>query len=178
MIIKKFEDKSPRLHSTVRGAETAAVIGDVQCGENVSLWYGVTVRGDMDGISIGKNTNVQDGCVLHCDAGTPVRVGEGCVLGHGAIVHSCTVGDGCMIGMGAVLLSGCEIGDHCVVGAGALVTGKTVLPPYSLALGSPARVTGTVSPEQVDGIRRNTEKYIKAARRQLDTAEKFSVKKL
>lgn len=176
LIIKRYKAHMPQLHPTVRAAENAAVIGDVTCEENVNLWYSVTVRGDMDAISIGRDTNVQDGCILHCDVGSPVRIGAGCVLGHGAIVHSCTVGEGCMIGMGAILLSGCEVGEHCIVGAGALVTGKTKLPPYSLALGSPAKVVGRVTPEQVDYIRRNTEKYIETAAHELDAVENFSAK--
>lgn len=168
MIIKPFLTHTPSLHPSVRMAENAAVIGDVTCGENVSLWYGVTLRGDMAPIAVGADTNVQDGCILHCDAGAPVTVGSGCVLGHGAIVHSCTVGEGCMIGMGAILLSGCEVGAHSIIGAGALITGKTVIPPYSLAVGSPARVVGQVTPEQVAYIQKNTEKYIETALFELD----------
>ncbi|MCD7918076.1 MAG: gamma carbonic anhydrase family protein [Clostridiales bacterium] len=168
MIIKPYQGKHPQLHPTVRIAENAAVIGDVTCEAHVSLWYSVTVRGDMDAIFIGADTNVQDNCVLHCDTGTPVRIGRGCVLGHGAIVHSCTVGEGTMVGMGATLLSGCQVGAHCIVGANALVTGKMNIPPYSLVMGCPARVVGQVSPEQADYLRYNTAKYIETAEAQLE----------
>lgn len=168
MILKSFQGKTPQLAPSVRGAENAAVIGDVTCEEQVNIWYSATLRGDMAPIFVGAETNVQDGCVLHCDTGAPVRIGRGCVLGHGAIVHSCTVGEGCMIGMGAVLLSGCEIGDHCVIGAGALVTGKLRVPPYSLVMGSPARVVKSVTQAQLDNIHYNTEKYIRTAQQELE----------
>ncbi len=176
MIIKPYQGKYPKLHPTVRIAENAAVIGDVTCEAHVNLWYSATVRGDMDAIFIGADTNVQDNCVLHCDSGTPLHIGRGCVLGHGAIVHSCTVGEGSMIGMGATLLSGCQVGAHCIIGANALVTGKMSIPDYSLVMGSPARVVGQVTQERADYLRYNTAKYIETAEAELDTVGAASPK--
>lgn len=170
MILKPFRDKSPVLHPTVRGAETAAVIGDVHCGKDVNLWYGVTLRGDTDSITVGEGTNIQDGCVLHCDAGAPVHVGKNCVLGHGAIVHGCTVGDGTLIGMGATLLSGCTVGKGCIIGANALLTGNMTVPDGWLVMGVPAKPIRPVKPEEAAHSEENCREYIQLAREELPPA--------
>ena len=141
-------------------APTAVVRGDVVLGRDCSVWYGAVLRGDCGRITLGEGTNVQDNCVLHDET----TVGRYCVIGHGAVVHGCTIGDECLIGMGSVILSGARIGDHCLVGAGALVTGKTDAPPYSMLLGSPARVVKTLSEEAAAGIRVSAEHYIGLAR--------------
>ena len=116
-------------------AEGACVSGDVTLGKGVNIWYNAVLRGDAGAITVGENTNIQDGAILH----ETTTVGTGCTIGHGAIVHGCTVGDRVLIGMGAVVLTGAVIGSDCIVGAGALVTGKSVIPPGSMVLGSPAR---------------------------------------
>ena len=116
--------------------EGAVVVGDVTLGKGVSVWYNAVIRGDQGPIRIGENTNIQECAVLH----QTTTVGAGCTVGHGAIVHGCTVGDDTLIGMGAILLNGARIGKHCLVGAGALVTGKMDAPDGSLILGSPAKV--------------------------------------
>ncbi len=125
-------------------APTAVVVGDVTLGENVNIWYGAVLRGDSGAITVGSNTNIQENCVLHDET----HVGANCTLGHGAIVHGCTVGDGCLIGMGAIVLNGAKLGDGCLVGAGALVTGKTDAPAGSVLLGSPAKIVKTLTPEE------------------------------
>lgn len=116
-------------------APNAVVVGDVTLGRDVSIWYGAVLRGDSGEIRIGEGTNVQDLCVLH----EKTTIGKGCTIGHGAIVHGCTVGDNTVIGMGAIVLAGAEIGENCLIGAGALVTGKTKAPAGSVLLGSPAK---------------------------------------
>ncbi|MCD7821747.1 MAG: gamma carbonic anhydrase family protein [Clostridiales bacterium] len=178
MILKPFRSAKPQLHPTVRAAETAVVIGDVRCGKDVNLWYGAVLRGDDDAITVGENTNVQDGCILHCDTGAPLRVGAGCVLGHGVIVHSCTVGDNTLVGMGATLLSGCVVGKNCIVGAGALVTGNMVVPDGWLVMGVPAKLVRPTTQAEQAHTGDNTREYIALAQASLPLAGETAPKKL
>ena len=144
-------------------APNATVVGDVTLGKDASVWYGAVLRGDCGPIRIGAGTNIQDNCVIH-DATT---IGENCTLGHGAIVHGCTVGSETMIGMGAIVLSGARIGSRCLVGAGALVTGKTDAPDGSVLLGSPAKIVKEITPEMLEDIRKDAALYIGLAKKQL-----------
>lgn len=167
MIIKKYGDHAPQLHPSVRVAENAAIIGNVTMEEDVNVWYGAVVRGDLDSITVGAGTNIQDNVVVHCDAGAPVKIGKNVIIGHNAIVHSCTVGDNCMIGMGAILLSGCKIGDGAIIGGGAVVSGNLEVPPNTLAVGLPAKVVKPVSPAQQDYMAYDVEEYIATAKNEL-----------
>ena len=139
--------------------EGAFVTGDVRLAKGVSIWYGAVLRGDMGPITIGEDTNIQDGAILHEET----VVGKGCTIGHGAIVHGCTVGDNTLIGMGATVLNGAKIGSDCIVGAGALVTGKMDAPDGSMILGSPAKVVRPLTPEEIAGNRAAMEEYLEAA---------------
>lgn len=170
MLIRAFRDRRPSLHPSVRAADTAAVIGDVTCAAQVNLWYGAVVRGDSDAITIGEGTNLQDNCVLHCDPGTPLRVGRCCTVGHGAIVHGCTVGDHVLVGMGATLLNGCVIGSGSIIGAGALVSGGTVVPPNSLVVGVPGRVVRGVREAEHASQEANVQEYLALAEESLPLA--------
>ena len=143
-------------------APTAQIIGDVTLSPDANVWYGAVLRGDCGPITVGEGTNIQDLCIVH----EKTAIGKYCTVGHGAIIHGCTVGDYCMIGMGAIVLSGAVIGDNCIVGAGALVTGKTNAPAGSLLLGSPAKVVRTVSEEQLSELRANAAHYIELAKEQ------------
>ncbi|MCR4672725.1 MAG: gamma carbonic anhydrase family protein [Lachnospiraceae bacterium] len=142
-------------HSTdkVKIFPGAVVVGDVKIGEGSSVWYNAVVRGDENPIVIGKNTNVQDCAVIHCNEVYPTIIGDGVTIGHAAIVHSATIGDNTLIGMGAIILNGAVIGKDCLIGAGALVTGKTVIPDGSLVLGSPAKVKRQLTEEEIEGNR-------------------------
>ena len=139
--------------------EGARVSGGVTLGKGVNIWYNAVLRGDDGAITVGENTNIQDCAVLHEET----RVGAGCTIGHGAVVHGCTVGDNVLIGMGAVVLNGAKIGDDCIVGAGSLVTGKLDAPAGSMILGSPAKVARPLTAEEIEGIRRSAEGYRKTA---------------
>lgn len=141
-------------------APGAVVTGDVILEKDVNIWYGAVIRGDNGPITIGEGTNVQDNCVVHDET----TIGKFCTLGHGAIVHGCTIGDSCLIGMGAIVLSGAVLGEGCLVGAGALVTGKTNAPAGSVLLGSPAKVVKQLSPEQIQEQRQNALHYVQLAR--------------
>ena len=136
-------------------APNAVVTGEVNLGENVNIWYGAVLRGDSGTITIGDHTNIQDNCVVH----EQTAIGSHCTIGHGAIVHGCTVGDNCVIGMGSIVLNGAILGDGCLVGAGALVTGKTNAPAGSVLLGSPAKVVKTLTPEQIADQRQGALHY-------------------
>lgn len=160
-----FLDTAPQLDATAWVAPTAAVIGDVSLGEGASVWYGASLRGDVQYIRVGARSNVQDNAVLHVTRGThPCVLGEDVTVGHSAVVHGCTVEDGCLIGMAAVVLDGAVIGAGSIVGAQALVTKDTVVPPRSLVLGSPARVVRALTEEEVAGVRANATHYVRLAR--------------
>jgi carbonic anhydrase/acetyltransferase-like protein (isoleucine patch superfamily) len=120
-------------------AETAVVIGKVRIKAGASVWFGAVLRGDNEWIEIGERSNIQDNCTLHTDPGFPLTVGEGCTIGHNAILHGCTIGQNTLIGMGAILLNGAQIGSNCIVGAGALVSENKTVPDNTLVVGSPAR---------------------------------------
>ena len=139
--------------------EGARVAGDVTLGKGVSVWYNAVLRGDEGAITVGENTNIQDGAVMHEET----VVGRGCTIGHNAIVHGCTMGDNVLIGMGAVVLNGAKIGDNCIVGAGALVTGKMDAPAGSMILGSPAKVVRPLTEAEIEGNRGAARGYLHAA---------------
>ena len=145
-------------------APTATVIGDVTLGDEVSIWFGAVLRGDSDTISIGARTNIQDNAVIHCDPNDPAIIGEECIIGHCAIVHGAKLANNVLVGMNATVLNNAEIGEFSIIGANALVTAGTIIPPYSLVLGSPAKVVKKLSEEQVEGIRINAKVYVDKAK--------------
>lgn len=145
--IDRYLQKVPLLGGGVLLAPGAAVIGEVVLADDVSIWYGAVLRGDLAPITVGPRSNIQDGSVLHVGDHSPCAVGQETVVGHRVMLHGCRVGDGCIIGMQATLLDDVVIGDGSVVGAGALVTQRTIIPPRSLVLGAPARVVKTLGDE-------------------------------
>ena len=159
---RDYKGISPKIHKDAFVAETAAVIGDVEIGKDSSVWYGAVVRGDEAPIRIGEKTNVQDNCVLHCDAGTSMNIGENVTIGHGAIVHGATIGDNVLIGMGAIILNGATIGDNAVIGAGAVVKENADIPAASLVVGVPAKVIRTLTEEQISQ-RKTVSYYVELA---------------
>ena len=139
--------------------EGARVVGDVTLGKGVCVWYNAVLRGDEGAITVGENTNVQDGVIMHEET----KVGAGCTIGHHAIVHGCTVGDNVLIGMAATILNGAKIGNNCIVGAGSLVTGKMDAPDGSMILGSPAKVARQLTEAEIENIRASAEGYLHLA---------------
>jgi carbonic anhydrase/acetyltransferase-like protein (isoleucine patch superfamily) len=121
-------------------ADNATVIGKVRIKTGASVWFGSVVRGDNEWIEIGERTNIQDNCTLHTDPGYPLTVGDGCTVGHNAILHGCTIGRNCLVGMGAILMNGAQIGSNCFIGAGALIGNRKIIPDNSLVVGAPGRV--------------------------------------
>ena len=160
-MIISFQDKAPIIASSAFIVDSAQVIGDVVIGDESSVWFNAVIRGDVNYIRIGKQTNIQDGCVLHVSRETfPLIIEDGITVGHNVTLHACTVRSRCLIGMGATVMDGTEIGEDSIVGAGALVTNKTVVPPGSLVLGSPAKVKRPLNEEEIKGIRNSAAHYV------------------
>jgi carbonic anhydrase/acetyltransferase-like protein (isoleucine patch superfamily) len=147
------------IDKTVYVADGARIVGSVTIGEHSSVWYNAVIRGDRSRILIGKSSNVQDCCVIHSPERFPVRIGDFVTIGHGAKIHGAEVGDNILIGMGSLLLNGCKIGSNSVVAAASLVAENTIIPPGSLAAGTPAKVVRKLSPEEIDSIRQNAVEY-------------------
>jgi len=141
-------------------APTAVVIGRVKLGENASVWWNAVIRGDNEQITLGRNTNIQDGCVLHTDPGFPLTTGVDVTVGHLAMLHGCTIDDNSLIGIGAVVLNGVKIGRNCLIGSKALVTEGKEIPDNSLVMGAPAKVVREVSDEHVAMMREAAEHYV------------------
>ena len=142
----------------------AQVIGDVELGEDVSIWHGAVVRGDTDSITIGIRSNVQDNSVVHCTKGFPVEIGENVSVGHGAVVHGCKLDDNVLIGMNATVLNGAHISRNSIVGAGAVVSEGKEFPEGSLILGVPAKAVKEVSPQQIEMIQNNADNYVRLSK--------------
>lgn len=159
-----FCGKVPRDEGAAFVAPNATVQGDVILKAGSTVWYGAVLRGDDGTLTIGENSNVQDNAVLHTGPGLDVTVGRGTSVGHGAVVHGCTVGDGCLIGMHATILNGAAIGDGCLIAAGALVPENMQVPAGSLVIGVPGKVVRPVSAAQADAIKANEEEYLELAR--------------
>jgi carbonic anhydrase/acetyltransferase-like protein (isoleucine patch superfamily) len=154
----------PRLGARVLVAPSAQVIGDVELGDDASVWFGAVLRGDCYPIRVGARTNIQDNAVVHVTGGkAATSIGDDVTIGHAAIVHGCAIGSRCLVGMGSVVLDGAVIGDECLVGAGALVTPRTRVPPRSLVLGRPGRVVRTLGEADLAQIREAAELYVQYA---------------
>ena len=166
-------DVLPEVADSAWVAPGAFVIGKVRLGEESSVWYGAVLRGDTEPVRIGARTNVQDGCVLHADPGFPANVGEGCVIGHNAVVHGCEIGDGCLVGMGATILNGAKIGEGSIVAAGAVIPENREFPPRSLIVGIPAKRVRDVTEEQARDIERGAREYVERAAAHRDSLRAF-----
>jgi carbonic anhydrase/acetyltransferase-like protein (isoleucine patch superfamily) len=165
MAIYQLGDQIPDIADTAWVADNAQVMGLVTMHENASVWFGAVLRGDVENITIGRNSNVQDGSVIHADHGYPVVLGENVTVGHQVMLHGCTIGDGSLIGIQSVVLNGAKIGKNCLVGAGALITEGKEFPDGSMILGSPAKVVRMLTPEQIAGIERSAVHYANNAQR-------------
>jgi carbonic anhydrase/acetyltransferase-like protein (isoleucine patch superfamily) len=158
-MIRSFGGVDPVLAVDAWVAPTAVVIGSVTLGREVSVFFGAVLRADVDSISIGDGSNIQDTAVFHCDTDAPTIVGRNVSIGHAAVVHCCTIEDGCLIGMNATVLTGAVIGAQSLVAAGAVVLEGTVIPPRSLVAGVPAKVRRELSDEEIADIERNAATY-------------------
>ena len=165
MAIYQLDDLTPAIHETAWVADSAQVLGNVQLAQDSSVWFGVVIRGDMDAISVGRGTNIQDNSVLHADHGVPLTIGDNVSVGHQVMLHGCTIGDGSLIGIQAVILNGAKIGKNCLVGAGSLITEGKEFADNSMIFGSPAKAVRQLSAEQIEGLKMISDHYIENARR-------------
>ncbi len=166
MPIYALDGVAPKIDSSVGFvAPDAVLVGDVVVGADVGIWFGVVARGDIETITIGARSNVQENCVLHTDTGFPLTIGENVTIGHSAIVHGCTIGDNSLVGMGATILNGAQIGKNCLIGANALVTEGKVIPDNSMVLGAPGKVVREIDAAGVEALAASAERYVKNARR-------------
>lgn len=159
----EFNHTTPKVHPAARVAENATLVGAVTVEEGASIWYGAVLRADTAAITVGKNSNIQDNCVVHAGDGYNVAIGRNVTVGHAAIVHGCTLEDGCLVGMGAILLNGCVIGEGALVAAGALVPQGKVIPPHTLVVGSPAKVLRPLTEAERAG-ESGAQEYLKLSR--------------
>jgi len=160
-MLRAYRAITPTVHPTAYVDSSAQVIGDVQVGEGSSIWMNAVVRGDVNWIRIGARSNVQDGAIVHVMIGThPTTIGNDVTIGHGAIVHGCTLQDRILIGMGAILLNGVVVGEDSIVAAGTLLTEGTQVPPRSLVMGSPGKVRRELTSDDVETIRGYAERYV------------------
>jgi len=163
-LLLPFQGRAPRIPASAFVAPTATVVGDVQLGEEASVWYGTVLRGDVGSIRIGNRTNIQDLCVLHLTAGgPPIVVGDEVTVGHRAILHGATVEDRCLIGMGSILLDGCVIGEESLVGAGSVVLEGTRVPPRCFLAGIPAKVKGPIPAAVHARLKESADGYVRLA---------------
>ena len=161
-MIRSFKDKSPCIHESAFVSKAACVIGNVEIGENSSVWPGAVIRGDFGRIIIGRNTAIEDNCVVHIADYT--EIGDNVIVGHNATIHCRKVGNNCLIGIGAVLLPGAEIGDDCIIAAGALVTQNAKIPDGSMVMGSPAKITRKLTGDELNMVRFGAQTYTDMAR--------------
>ena len=164
-MIWELDGVRPTIHPDAWVAPDANIIGNVTLEAGASVWFGATLRGDNERITVGTGSNIQEACILHTDMGYPLTIGADCTVGHAAILHGCTLEDRVLIGMGATVLNGAVIGAESLIGAGALVTEGKVIPPRSLVMGAPGKVVRELSDEEVQGLRLSALHYQENAAR-------------
>ena len=163
-MLRPYRGTSPRAHPTAFIDESAQVIGDVEIGEESSVWMCAVLRGDVHWIRVGRRSNIQDGTVVHAEASTsgahPTAIGNQVTIGHGALIHGCTIDDQCLIGMGAIVLNGAHVGAQSIVAAGTLVTEHMKVPPKSLVMGSPGKVKRLLTHAEIADIQTYADRYV------------------
>ena len=162
-MIREFNGKNPKIASSAFVSETAYIAGDVEIGENTNIWSGAVIRGDIAKITIGKNTSIEDNCVVH--SATGIIIGDNTIVGHGAVIHCKKIGNNVLIGNNATVLDNAEIGDYCIIAAGSVVAPETKFPAESLAMGVPAKVKGKLSQKQKDYLTMGSAFNVKLAQR-------------
>jgi len=159
-MIISYNGMTPKIAESAWIADNAVIAGNVEIGENCSVWFGAVVRGEDDAVIIGNNTNIQDNCSVHCDEGSPAHIGDNVTIGHNAVIHGCTIENNCMIGMGSVVLNDAHLHERCLVGAGALITEGKEFEADSLILGSPAKAKGPITEDHRKLLEESAGEYI------------------
>ena len=172
MTLYTFENSTPEIKETSFVAPNASLIGRVKIGENSSVWFNTVLRGDMETITIGNESNIQDLSMGHADPGFPLVLGNRVTIGHHCVLHGCKIGDDCLIGMGAIIMNGVRIGRGSIIGAGAVLLEGMEIPEFSMVIGSPAKIKKTYDESILDNIRKSAKIYVK---RSISYREKSSV---
>ena len=167
-MIYTFEERSVEVAGSCYVADSAVLIGSVVLEEDVSVWFNAVLRGDSDVIRVGAGSNIQDGAVLHTDAGIRMQLGRGVTVGHKAMLHGCEIGDHSLIGIGSIILNRARIGAHCIIGANALVAEGKTIPDGSLVLGTPGRVIRQLTEDEIQALQDRARGYVEKSRRYLE----------
>lgn len=165
MTLYTLDGRTPKIDEDSWVAPDANLIGGVILEVGASVWFGATLRGDNEDITVGRGSNIQENCVLHTDMGFPLFIGEGCTIGHKAMLHGCILGENTLVGMGAIILNGAKIGKNCLIGAGALITEGKEIPDGSLVMGSPGKVVRELDVKAILGLQKSALHYQENARR-------------
>lgn len=171
MGLYEFDGKTPRVHPNAYVSPRASLLGDVEVGEDSSIWESAVLRGDMNYIRIGKGTSIQDNVTVHTTFTHPAIIGDQVTAGHNCVIHACEIGDKTVVGIGAIVLTGAKVGKECVIGAGSVVTENTVIPDRSLVLGIPGKVKREVSDELLEGFLIGAELYVELGRKHKEVNE-------
>ena len=159
-MIMDFEGVTPRINKNTYISESVDIIGKVNVEENVNIWFGTRLRGDMNNIIIGENTNIQENSVVHVDINSPCIIGKNVTIGHGTIIHGCSISDNVLVGMGSIILNNAKIGKNTIIGAGSLVTQGKEFPEGVLILGNPAKVIRQLTEAEIESIQRSADNYV------------------
>ena len=163
-MIYSLEDKKPSIEGTCFIADSATLIGSVVLGDYVNVWFNAVLRADTDLLTVGENSNIQDGSVLHMDKGFPLTIGKNVTIGHKVMLHGCTIGDSSLVGMNAVVLNGAKIGKNCLIGANALVPEGREIPDSSVVLGSPGKIVREVTSSEIESFQSSAKAYVQKGR--------------
>ena len=164
-MIYDFEEQTPKIDPGSWVAPNAVIIGRVELKKNSNIWFNTTLRGDLEPIIIGENSNIQDGSVLHTDPGYKLKVGKGVTVGHMVMLHGCQISDDTLIGIGSIILNNAKIGKNCIIGANSLITENKIIPDNSLVVGSPGRVLRKVTEEEIKAIHENAKHYVDGSKK-------------
>ena len=164
-MIMDFEGVTPRINKNTYISESVDIIGKVNVEENVNIWFGTRLRGDMNNIIIGENTNIQENSVVHVDINSPCIIGKNVTIGHGTIIHGCSISDNVLVGMGSIILNNAKIGKNTIIGAGSLVTQGKEFPDGVLILGNPAKVIRQLTEAEIESIQRSADNYVSLSKK-------------
>ena len=159
-MITGFNGITPQIPSSTYVAHSADIIGNVVLGNDVSVWHNSVIRGDFNSIVVEDSSNIQDNSVLHVDSNEPLHIGTNTTIGHGCIIHGCTIGNSCLIGMGSLIMNRAIIGSNCIIGAGTLITQDTKIPDNSIVLGRPGKISKQISQSDLEYINSNAKAYV------------------
>ena len=164
-MIYDFEKNVPEVHPDAWVAADAKIIGKVKLEKNSSIWFNAVLRGDIELITVGEDSNIQDGSVLHTDPGYPLTIGKGVTIGHLVMLHGCQISDNSLIGIGSIILNNAKIGKNCIIGANTLITENKIIPDNSLVVGSPGRVLRKVTDEEIKSVIENGQHYVQNSKK-------------